>query len=300
MPDQSNSSVETNDIDNKPSNNGETPSENVKTPTISEDKELRMGKVQDVNDITSETILPIRVSVFDTLIDKGGIERGNTIIVSGGCGTGKSTFTYQSCYMSALGGEKCVYITLEEAPNKLSRHMAENYGFDIRNVSENFIVVYVDAFTLARSVEAEMEKQKGNLLIKTRTILDMIPSTFSPDRIVVDSLSALSAAFIGNEQEYRIYLIHLIRRLEGYNSVNFLLAETEQDPSSFSRTGIEEFLVDGVFVLYNIKQGHTRQRALEILKLRNSNHSKRVIPYELTDEGFVVHPESDIFTDKMF
>lgn len=246
--------------------------------------------------IFESEFLPVRVSVFDTLIDRRGIERGNTIIVSGGCGTGKSTFTFQSCYNSALEGEKCVYMTLEESPEKLARHMAQNFGFNIENVKDRLLMIYVDAFTLARTVEAELEKQKGNLLIKTKTILDLIPSDFKPDRIVIDSLSALSAAFMGNEQHYRIYLLHLIRRLEEFNSANFLLSETEQEPSLFSRSGVEEFLVDGVIVLYNIKDGITRQRGLEILKLRCSNHSTRIIPYEITESGIDIHPESEIFS----
>lgn len=238
--------------------------------------------------------LPLRVSAFDQLIDKGGIERGNTIMVSGGCGTGKSTFTMQSCYNGALAGEKVAYITLEEEPNKLSRHMKENYGWEISKMP-NFVIQKVDPFALSRSVEAELAQERGKLLIKVKGILDVLPEGFIPDRVVVDSLSALSAAFTEHSMEYRIYLRHLFERLEEFNSVNFILGETEQEPNLYSRTGVEEFLVDGVVVLYNIRKGIVRQRALEILKLRCSNHVKKLVPYQITPNGIELFPEAEVF-----
>jgi KaiC/GvpD/RAD55 family RecA-like ATPase len=95
--------------------------------------------------------------------------------------------------------------------------------------------------------------------------------------------------------EYRIYLRHLFQKLEKYNSINLILGETEQEPNLYSRTGVEEFLVDGVFVLYNIRKGIVRQRALEILKLRCSNHVKKLVPYQITNNGIELFPEAEVF-----
>lgn len=236
----------------------------------------------------------LRVSQFDDLIDKGGIERGNTILVSGGCGTGKSTFCLQSCYYGAMAGENVAYITLEEEPHKLIRHMKDNFGWDFTQF-DNFIIKKVDPFALSRSVEAELASERGKLLIKVKGILDVLPDGFIPDRVVVDSLSALSSAFAKDSMEYRIYLRHLFQMLEQYNSVNLILGETEQEPNLYSRTGVEEFLVDGVFVLYNIRKGVMRQRALEILKLRCSNHVKKLVPYQITHNGVELFPDAEVF-----
>src|SRR3989338_6546287 len=111
---------------------------------------------------------------------------------------------------------------------------------------------------------------------------------FKPDRIVLDSLSSLSIAFEGSDA-YRTYLHYLIEKLESYHSLNFMISETEQDPRVYSRAGIEEILVDGVVVLYNIKTNAIRQQALEILKLRSSNHKKMLVPFAITPKGLQVY-----------
>jgi len=108
----------------------------------------------------------------------------------------------------------------------------------------------------------------------------------------------LSIAFMENEQGYRQYLRHLFESLESFNSSNIVLGETEQDPGVYSRSGIEEFLADGVVVLYNIKIHNVRQKALEILKLRSSNHEKRIVPYKITSHGIDVFINEELFREE--
>jgi len=76
---------------------------------------------------------------------------------------------------------------------------------------------------------------------------------------------------------------------------SLLITETEQIPKVFSKTGVEEFLADGVVVLYNIKRGNIRERAIEILKLRGAEHQKRIVAFEVTREGVIVYPEQEVF-----
>ena len=117
---------------------------------------------------------------------------------------------------------------------------------------------------------------------------------FTPDRIAFDSLTALSNAF-GSTESYRRYIRYLFERFEKYNSVNFFISETQQDPKIYSMAGIGEFLADGVIVLYNIQSGSSREQALEILKLRSSGHLKQIVPYEITSEGIKIFPYQEIF-----
>ena len=74
----------------------------------------------------------------------------------------------------------------------------------------------------------------------------------------------------------------------------FAITETTQDPTEFSRTGIEEFLGDGVVVLYNLKQGDIRIRAVEILKMRGTVHKEKIVPFKITDKGIEVYPDQSI------
>ncbi len=239
-------------------------------------------------------VLPTRVSKFDELIGVGGLESGSTILVSGGCGTGKTTFCLQSLYNSALNGEKGVYISLEEDVSKVKKHMLNNFGWDFFALEEKGLVTFLkwDPIEIARTVEALILKQKEKLVIEFGTL--ELP--LKPDRIVIDSLSALAIAF-ENTDCYRKYIRYLFERFEEYNSVNFVISETEQDPKVYSRAGIEEFLADGVIVLYNIQIKNVRENALEILKLRSSKHVKRIVPFELTPKGMEVYPAQEIFRE---
>ena len=241
--------------------------------------------------------IPLLVSKFDKLIARGGVEPGNNIMISGGTGVGKSTFACQSVYNSALKGRKGLYISFEEDVENLKRHMKLNFNWDFEALEKKGLVkfVQIDPFSLARTIESEIAKKKGELLIRIKGVLELIPRGFKPQIVAVDSLSSLSAAFLDNVEEYRIYLSNFLKRLSSLKSVNLILSETEQDPKKYSRSGIEEFLVDGVVVLYNIRTQQIRQRGLEILKLRCSDHSKKIVPYNITSKGFEIYPDGKIF-----
>ena len=246
-------------------------------------------------------ILPVRVSDFDKLIDRGGLKRGDTILLSGGCGTGKTTFSMQSLYNGALHGEKGVYITLEERPEKMRENLMQNYGWDLEKMEaeQKLAIIKIDPLTIARAVEATLTKERGGLYIELDKfeLPFQFNLPFKPDRVVVDSLSALSIAFMENEQGYRQYLRHLFETLESYNSVNIVLGETEQEPGIYSRSGIEEFLADGVIVFYNVKIHNLRQRALEILKLRSSKHVRKLTPYNIGPHGVEIFVNQEIFSE---
>lgn len=244
--------------------------------------------------------LPARVSTFDKLIDAKGLERGSTLLLSGGCGSGKTIFAMQSAYNAALNGEKVVHFTFDDEPERVKRHMYNNFGWDIRKLERegNFWMSKVNPYDIARSIEA---------IVKGRDIEDVIAGMknvhmetqevtmpFHPDRVVIDSISALSVAFT-DKMKYRAYLNILFDSLRSYNSVNMVVTEAEQEPEVYSRTGIEEFLVDGVLVFYYIRRDSVRTRALEVLKLRFSDHVKKLVPFKITDKGFVIYLEEQVF-----
>ncbi|MFH1255974.1 MAG: ATPase domain-containing protein [Candidatus Diapherotrites archaeon] len=246
-------------------------------------------------------VMPVRVSDFDRLIEKGGLKRGDTVLLSGGCGTGKTTFAMQSMYNAVLAGEKAVYLTLEETAEKIKENMYENFGWDLYTLEEEnkIAIIKIDPLSIARAVEAALTKERGGLYIELEEfdLPFQFNLPFKPDRVTVDSLSALSIAFMENEQGYRQYLRHLFETLEKYNSVNIVLGETEQQPNVYSRSGVEEFLADGVIVLYNIKIHNLREKALEILKLRSSNHEKRIVPYKICDRGIEIYINQSLFRE---
>lgn len=64
-----------------------------------------------------------------------------------------------------------------------------------------------------------------------------------------------------------------------------------------SQEGVEEFLADGVVVLYNLKHGNVRENAIEVLKLRGASHQKKIAAMQVTGDGIVVYPEQEVFSE---
>ncbi|MBN2127736.1 MAG: ATPase, partial [Candidatus Diapherotrites archaeon] len=76
----------------------------------------------------------------------GGFPFGNVVLVSGGAGTGKSTFAMQFLINGAtLFGEKGLYISTEQSKEELMK-TAASYGWNIENLELNnkLKIVYFD------------------------------------------------------------------------------------------------------------------------------------------------------------
>ncbi|MBN1793047.1 Flp pilus assembly complex ATPase component TadA [Candidatus Woesearchaeota archaeon] len=227
---------------------------------------------------------------FDEMID-GGIPSGTSILVSGGPGSGKTTFCIQMLGAAAERGEKCLFMTFEENEEQLMEHM-ESYGLDPRKYIEsgNLIIQRQDPFKVSRMVEALLAHARGELLIDIDKIIDIIPRGFKPDRVVIDSLSAIAAAFSESSTAYRVYVTQLIKLLERTGATSFLIGEMQGVEKS-GHGFVEEFLADGVIIFYNLQKGNIKQSALEILKMRAVNHEKKIVPFEFVPgKGIIVYP----------
>jgi circadian clock protein KaiC len=233
---------------------------------------------------------------LDELFDKG-IPKGVSTLVAGGPGSGKTIFCLQTLNYAALNGEKCLYMSFEESPERLKKHM-NDFGWNPDELEEKGLlrIERYDPLEVTRVVEALLEKAKGELLIEATPVL--LPEGFKPDRIVVDSLSSIAASFVGREENYRVYAEQLFRHLEDLGVTSFLISETEADPSKLTRSGIEEFLADGVIVMYNLRKGDSRESAVEILKMRGAKFQKKVVVMDIVDgKGIVVYPKQKVFGD---
>lgn len=242
--------------------------------------------------------IKIGVPGFDEMLEKG-VPKASSILVAGGPGSGKTIYCLQTLNYAANNGEKCLYLSFEESVGRLKQHMRD-FGWNADELEEKGLlkIIRMDPFKISRGVEAMLARAKGELLINMEELPDLFPGGFKPNRIVLDSLSALGAAFIGGETGYRIYIEQLFRFFERIGVTSFLISETAQVPTIYSRTGIEEFLADGVVVFYNVKRGNMRVRAVEILKMRGAKHEKKIVPFEIGNNGITIFPTEPIFMEE--
>jgi len=223
---------------------------------------------------------------FDSLMENG-IPRGTSLLVSGGPGSGKTIFCLQTIAHAANNGEKCLYLSFEESEDRLKKHM-EDFGWDWKKLEKKGLlrIIRKEPFGLTTNLEAMLAKAKGELLINLNEILEIIPKDFKPHRIVFDSLTAIAATFDQRGKSYRIFIEQLFKYLESLGITSFMISEAEQIPLRYSEGGVEEFLADGVIVLYAIKKGDIRENAVEIIKLRGAKHQKKTVAFGIDGGGY--------------
>ena len=242
-----------------------------------------------------DPLLKTRIHGFDELFAEGGLPKRNSVLVAGGTGTGKSTFCRQICYNLVTQGKHCMYVSFEENIEKIERSM-RSFGWDAKKYidSGHLLIQKINPLDILRMKFGSVSGSGSATELSYKIKPLIIPKDFNPEVIVVDSLTAVISASISKEKNYRVYLQQLFSFFEETGATSFLITETEQMPTRFSDSGIEEFLADGILVLYNIQRGDRRENALEVLKMRYSNHQKKVFAMEISGQGIRVYPDRQV------
>ena len=241
------------------------------------------------------SVLKTAISGLDDLFDSGGIPKGNSILIAGGPGTGKSTFCRQICFNLVSQGKKCMYVSFEESKERIIRSM-ECFGWDIEKHLEDghLLIQKINPLDILRMKFGSIGGSGSATELSYKVKPLVIPKDFNPDIIVVDSLSAIIAASVTKDKNYRVYLQQLFSFFEETGATSLLVTETDPIPNRYSDSGIEEFLADGIIVLYNIQKEDERKNAIEILKMRYGKHQKKTVLMEITDKGIKIYPDKRI------
>jgi len=251
--------------------------------------------ISEYREFKKEGVLKTDIIGFDELFTGGGIPVGNSVLVAGGPGTGKSIFCRQICFNLVSKGKKCMYVSFEESKDRIVKSM-EKFGWDINRYIENgsLLIQKINPLDILRMKFGSIGGSGSATELSYKIKPLVIPREFHPDVIAVDSLSAIIEASVTKDKNYRIYLQQLFSFFEETGATSFLITETDPIPKRFSESGIEEFLADGIIVLYNVQKEDFRENAIEILKMRDGKHQKKIVMMEISDQGVIVHPEKHV------
>ena len=240
-------------------------------------------------------ILKTKIKGFDNLFKDGGIPKGNSVLVAGGPGTGKSTFCREICYNLVKENKHCMYVSFEESKERVIKSMT-NFGWDVKKYieNENLLIQKVNPLDILRMKFGSIGGSGSATELSYKIKPLVIPKDFHPEAIFVDSLTAIIAASVTKDKNYRVYLQQLFSFFEDTGATSFLITETDPVPTRYSKSGIEEFLADGIVVLYNVKEKDTRKNAIEVIKMRYAKHKKKVFLIEIKEDGIEVYPDKNI------
>lgn len=227
--------------------------------------------------------VPTGIEGFDELI-QGGFVEGSTVMISGGAGTGKTIFGLQYLFTGATRyNDPGVYISFNETKDAVFRH-ARVFGWDLERLEKN------NKFAFIKYEPHEVEKilEEGGGSIKD-TIDDI-----NAKRLVVDSLTSYTLLFDNPYKESEA-ILELFTLLKKWNLTSLVISEVGE--MEWHRTQDRSiFLSDGVIFTYYIRQDLVRNRALEVVKMRDTFHLEKICPFTITNKGIVVFPEAQVFT----
>ncbi len=229
---------------------------------------------------------------LDTLT-YGGIPEGNQVIVAGGPGCGKTLLTFEILYNNAKRGTPCTYIALEETQANVLKNFKSAFPAfsDIDSLIESKKIILAGNETSSK-VQGGTDSQSyafSNVLSDIEDIVHLNNSKC----LVVDSLSLLKL-MLGDILVYRKSMFALSLSLKRLGITSFLTMEMQYTNRQEMTFSPEFFIFDGTILMYQSIEENKRVYGLEVLKMRGSNHSLSVAPYEITDKGFRIFTISEI------
>jgi len=224
---------------------------------------------------------------LDSILE-GGIPRGNTVLVAGSVGTGKTTLCLEFLVRGAERGERSLFLSVTEASKKLIQNLSTFDFFRPELVADGSLV-FVDLPLVYRKLGLEREELAPEEIdILLRTICGLVRS-LGIRRLVLDSLTSLCYR-IRRDEQIRDFLLRLGAELSAESCTSLLVSEIGPQAGRYSAHGVEEAIVDGVILLWNSRRMGDILRVLQIVKMRGTSHSRTQYVIELTPIGMLMAP----------
>lgn len=204
----------------------------------------------------------------------GGIPAGDSLVLAGPTGTGKTTFAMQFVADGLRNGESAVIAIFEEHPD-VYLERGKSLEVDLREAitKGKLRIIYLRPLDL--SVDETLDE--------IRSAVEEIGAS----RVVIDSISgfemALAPAF---REDFRESLYRLIGALTALGVTMFSTVEMVGQGHGFQLTGHQvSFLTDDILSQRYVEIEGQLRRALVVVKMRGSAHSREFRSYELTASG---------------
>lgn len=214
--------------------------------------------------------IPSGVKELDLICD-GGFFRDSIILVSGATGTGKTLLTTEFAKGGSLNNEKTLIFGFEESRDQLFRN-AIAWGVDFEKMEKKGKLKAVCTYPEMRGLEDHLINIKH------------IVKEFEPDRIAIDSLSALER--ISTVKGFREFVVGLTSFIKERELAAMFTATTStlMGGTSITETHIST-ITDSIILLRYVEMFGEMHRGLTVLKMRGSKHDKEIREFTIDHAG---------------
>ena len=221
---------------------------------------------------------------LDAMLE-GGLIRPSICALIGTYGTGKTTMGIQFITQGLLNKEKCIYISLDERVEMLQGIMKQR-GFEVTPyLNKGLFLIKLDPTNFNLMINSIKEE-----------LFELIEKT-GATRVVIDPISLFEGTF-SSSVDRRLELIRFIEMMRDEPCTLVMTSETESDNPLMSRYGLIEYLVDTVILLRYYRPSDMMtpvHLAVEVVKMRQSRHSREIKPFEILQDQILVHSGANVF-----
>ncbi len=206
----------------------------------------------------------------------GGIPKGYSVLVAGPSGSGKTVLSNQFLVEGGRRDEPGILAVFEKRPEDYLETTPQ--GGEFRKMVRNKMLEIVYLRPLDLSID------------ETLLALRDAVARVGAKRAVIDSLSGLELALAPTfREDFRESLYRMIGTLTGSGTTVMATVELEDcyTDLQFSPQGVA-FLTDAILMQRYVEIEGQLRRAIAVVKVRSSPHSKDLREYEITKEGMVV------------